>query len=86
MVDSLESASLFNISKLSGASLKLLVVFGMLDWLSLSGVLPGLARLLRSGKEEGRVVAISKLTGQAWLSRICGVLPSMPVISAMLPG
>ena len=65
MVGSLESASLFNIGKLSGASLKLLVVFGMLDWLSLSGVLPGLACLLWSGKEEGRVVAISKSTGQA---------------------
>ena len=65
MVSGLESASLFNIGKLSGASLELLVVFGMLDWLSLSGVLPGLACLLWSGKEEGRVVAISKLTGQA---------------------
>ncbi len=65
MVGSLESASLFNIGKLSDASLKLLVIFGMLAWLSLAGVLPGLACLLWSGKEEGGVVAISKLTGQA---------------------
>jgi len=86
MVGSLESASLFNIGKLSGASLNLLIAFGMLDWLSLSGVLPGLACLLRSGKEECKVVAISNSTGLAYLSRICGVLSAMPVISAMLPG
>ena len=65
VVSNLASASLFNIGKLSGVSLKLLVVFGTLDWLSLSGVLLGLACLLWPGKEEGEVVAISKLTGWA---------------------
>ena len=69
MVGSLEFASFFNIGKLSGASLNLLLVFGMLDWLSLSGVLPGLTCLLRSGKEEGKMVAISKSTGLTCLLR-----------------